>query len=215
MKRKCKLQGIALVTAINLAIMGTTFAMPTGGNVTRGEVSGLVNGTVTNGGTLATVGGSAIINWRDFSINAGEILNFNTSAGALLNNVTGSQISQLYGRLNQTGGNPLLLVNHNGIVVGNGAVINATNLMLSTKNFSMDYFDRGYYIVDRADNTNKGTIEISGDAKVIASKLAMYGGRVQVEDNVTISSPDFWAEADNVLKFSGNFNSNENNGKAY
>ena len=96
---KWKLHSAALVAAINLALTSSVLAMPTGGVVASGSVTGIDNGTVASGGTIATAGGPAVINWGAFSLLKGESLTVNTVNGALLNRVTGTQLSELRGFL--------------------------------------------------------------------------------------------------------------------
>ncbi len=76
---------------------------------------------------------TAIINWNDFSIGAGELTQFvqPNSSAAVLNRVTGGNISQIYGQL-QGNGN-VFVINPNGIVVGSTGVIDvAGNAVIST-----------------------------------------------------------------------------------
>ena len=137
---KWKLHSAALVAAINLALTSSVLAMPTGGVVASGSVTGIDNGTVASGGTIATAGGPAVINWGAFSLLNGERLNVNTVDGALLNRVTGTQLSELRGILTQTGAHPMLLINPNGIIVGGTASIDAQSLILSTLSMTNDAF---------------------------------------------------------------------------
>lgn len=143
LKKKAATSALAALVTMALG-SGSVFAaadMPTGGEITTGSVTigdnTFVNtgtsaiGALTNGATLM-VNGNSIINWQDFSIGKGNILTINTASGALLNRVIGDNVSELYGTLNQVGCNPLLLVNPNGILVGAGATINASDLVLST-----------------------------------------------------------------------------------
>ena len=192
---KWKLHSAALVAAINLALTSSVLAMPTGGVVASGNVTGLDNGTVANGGTIATAGGPAVINWGAFSLLKGESLTVNTVNGALLNRVTGTQLSELRGFLTQTGAHPMLLINPNGIIVGGTASINAQSLILSTLNMTNDAFkaanvapnNGAVFTGDKAANK----IQVDSGAQLnISELLQMFGGTVNVADNVTFSVPD-------------------------
>ena len=172
----------ALTAAICLALSASTaFAMPTGGNVIQGTVSGLTGGTVTSGGTL-TPNGASIINWEAFSIGKGETLNVNTANGALLNRVTGKDISSLAGVLKQTGKNPLLLVNPNGITVMGTAEINTANLILSTLSVTDDDF--------LSFATGKGNLNFAEDIQKDANGLEVQGKGINVETGAKISVND-------------------------
>ena len=191
----------ALTAAICLALSASTaFAMPTGGTIAQGTVSGLTGGTVASGGTL-TPNGASIINWEAFSIGKGETLNVNTANGALLNRVTGKDISSLAGVLKQTGKNPLLLVNPNGITVMGTAEINTANLILSTLSVTDDdflSFATGKGNLNFAEDIQKDDngLEVQGKgitvetgAKInVNDLLIMAGGSVDVADGVTFEA---------------------------
>ena len=81
-----------LTTAICLALSQSVFAMPTGGKVIEGDITGITNGTIASGGTI-NVAGSGLIDWNAFGIGAGETLNYAfTSPGTLINHDTGAKI---------------------------------------------------------------------------------------------------------------------------
>lgn len=199
-----------LAAAVALALSGSTGqAMPTGGVVDTGSVAGLVGGTVANGGTL-TVNAPSVINWNDFSIASGETLHFDLNA-SVLNRVTGGNISEIMGNLMaeehpHTWANPsFLLVNPNGIVVGNGAQINVPNLTLSTLAISNeDFLANRNNFVTPSDRSIAAPVRITGrETKVWAEKgvdrglfndpaylgqLQIYGGTVEIADGVTVGA---------------------------
>ena len=199
-----------LAAAVALALSGSTGqAMPTGGVVDTGSVAGLVGGTVANGGTL-TVNAPSVINWNDFSIASGETLHFDLNA-SVLNRVTGGNISEIMGNLMakehpHTWDNPsFLLVNPNGIVVGNGAQINVPNLTLSTLAISNeDFLANRNNFVTPSDRSIAAPVRITGrETKVWAEKgvdrglfndpaylgrLQIYGGTVEIADGVTVGA---------------------------
>lgn len=177
-------------TAICLALSQSVFAMPTGGKVIEGDITGITNGTIASGGTI-NVAGSGLIDWNAFGIGAGETLNYAfTSPGTLINHVTGADMSQLLGTLNSTGNGNLWLINPNGIVVGSSAQLNAGSLVLSTLNATDEalkgFLHGGDLTLTSADAT-KG-IEVQSGAKISAMDLTMLGGHIQIADNVTVSS---------------------------
>ncbi|MGN0941851.1 MAG: filamentous hemagglutinin N-terminal domain-containing protein, partial [Selenomonadaceae bacterium] len=188
-----KLHKKALTAAVCLALSASTaFAMPSGGNVISGGVDGIVDGTVASGGTLTVTGGNSVINWDAFGILSGETLNVNTAGGALLNRVTGAGVSELMGILNQTGANQMLIINPNGIVVGNGAQINATNLVLST----LDVAD-GYSFTGSKNNVigsfvtpsgkEKAAVKINGGTIKVGDAFKVFGGTIEIADGVQIA----------------------------
>ncbi|MBQ5733712.1 MAG: filamentous hemagglutinin N-terminal domain-containing protein, partial [Selenomonadaceae bacterium] len=172
---KKKAATAALAALVTMALSsGSVFAaanMPTGGSVISGSVTGITDGTVANNGTLST-NGNSIINWQDFSIGAGNVLNVNTANGALLNRVVGNSLSEIMGTLNQTGCYPMFLVNPNGILVGATARINASELVLSTLDidnddaFTSGQYDKGVMYGHFAENSNRGKIVFKDGAVV-------------------------------------------------
>lgn len=182
------------------ALSGTAWAMPSGGTVVPGgEVAGGLPGGVIVDGTTINVTKPSVIEWNSFNIESSETLNF--AGQALLNRVTGGDPSAILGHLNITN-NAWALVNPNGIVVGPGAVINASHLLLSTLNVSnedfMDYYKdyckphepRSRHI---AFTTPTGR-EIPAEVKLQGANITVgkggiqvYGGTVQLLDGVSIT----------------------------
>lgn len=187
-KWKKNLRRSSLAALITLALTGSAFAMPSGGAIEQGNVAvsegNLAN--VGNGATITTQANS-IINWNDFSIGAGETLNFNTAAGALLNRVTSDKVSELLGTMTQTGANPLFVVNPNGIHIGGGATIDAANITLSTLAMSTADFNNaasgGRYSLAQ-DKVGVKTVQIDSGAKIKSGNmLNIFGGKI-VADGV-------------------------------
>lgn len=193
----------ALALAIALALGGSPAvqAMPQGGTVASGDVSGLSDGTVSSGGTL-TANSNSIINWDSFSIGKGESLTLNTANYAMLNRVTGTSLSELFGTLNQTGENMALLINPNGITVGSSGIINSQNLILSTLAISdTDYQSlvsggTGTFATPSGRSIGAPVTFESG-ATVNATDVydieystpfSVYGGTINVADGVTFTS---------------------------
>lgn len=194
-KWKKNLRRSSLAALITLALTGSAFAMPSGGAIEQGNVAvsegNLAN--VGNGATITTQANS-IINWNDFSIGAGETLNFNTAAGALLNRVTSDKVSELLGTMTQTGANPLFVVNPNGIHIGGGATIDAANITLSTLAMSTADFNNAAsgrnYALAQSDKGVKA-VTIDGGAKIgVGNTLNIYGGKVVVADGVIFNPSD-------------------------
>lgn len=194
-KWKKNLRRSSLAALITLALTGSAFAMPSGGAIEQGNVAvsegNLAN--VGNGATITTQANS-IINWNDFSVGAGETLNFNTAAGALLNRVTSDKVSELLGTMTQTGANPLFVVNPNGIHIGGGATIDAANITLSTLAMSTADFNNAAsgrnYALAQSDKGVKA-VTIDGGAKIgVGNTLNIYGGKVVVADGVIFNSSD-------------------------
>jgi len=198
--RKRNLGALALAIALALCGSPDVQAMPQGGTVASGTVSGLSGGTVSSGGTL-TANGNSILNWDSFSIGRGESLTLNTSNYAMLNRVTGTSLSEILGTLNQTGEHMAVLVNPNGITVGGSGLINAQYLVLSTLGLS----DGDFQSMMNGGGGNFTTYTGSGIAAPVTfqhgatvtatdvyaggytTPFAAYGGTIDVADGVTFT----------------------------
>lgn len=186
-----------LTAAICLALSQSVFAMPTGGKVVQGDITGITDSTIASGGTI-NVNGSGLINWNAFNIENGESLTYAFSnPGTLINHVTGEEMSRILGTLSSTGNGNLWLINPNGILIGPSAQINTSSLVLSTLNATDDMlqgFLNGNDLILTGTDATKG-IEIQSGAKIdVENALNILGGHIQIADNVTVSS----AKADSI-----------------
>ena len=194
-KWKKNLRRSTLTALITLALSSSVFAMPSGGVVEQGRVDISAGNLVQVGsGATITAQTNSIINWNDFSIGKGELLNFNTAAGALLNRVTSDKVSELLGTMTQTGAHPLFVVNPNGIHIGGNASIDAANITLSTLAMSSGDFNAAasgsnYTLAQGAQGVKAVTID-SGAKVGVGNTLNIYGGKVVVADGVIFNPSD-------------------------
>ena len=126
--------------------------LPTGGNFVSGSgtilsdrLSDRLSDSQKNGVMDVKQNEShAVIKWQDFSIGANAQVNFSKNGGGsfnTLNYVTGSNMSQLYGKMNANGGN-IYLINPNGVQIGNSAEINVGSLYVSNKQFTDEALEK-------------------------------------------------------------------------
>ena len=187
MNLRKKMRRGSLAALITLALTSSALAMPTGGEVVRGAgditLSGGTWDNVANNATI-TATNDGQINWQAFNIANGETLNFNIDHNkTLVNQVTGSQLSDILGTMNQTGGGNLVLVNPNGIHVGGNAVLNVSDMTLSALG------------IVKANDTERvlrqngeAPITIDGNAKFnVSNQLDIFGGKVSVADGVVFN----------------------------
>lgn len=199
MKWKNSFKKGSLAAFVTLALTGSALAMPTGGTVENGSVNvdaanfgandAIAN--VANGATI-TPQTNSIINWEAFNIAQGEALHFNTTNAALLNRVTGAQMSELLGQMTQVGGNILYLVNPNGIHIGGTASFDVSNLTLSTLNVAsedfLSYVTAAKPYLPSQQDAAKGAKEINVDQGAhfnVVNSLTFRSGKVTVADGVT------------------------------
>lgn len=161
------------------------------GDVIAGKIEGGFNGSWTQGNqmNLHQTTQNAIVTWDSFSIGAnatvtirGDHNNFN-----MLNYVTGSESSQIYGKLNsyvgdKQGGN-IYLVNPNGVQIGNSAEINVGSLHIANK--KIDNINRWNENTDIANalkqNKAMTNAELMSLGYINANKLVFEGERVVID----------------------------------
>lgn len=177
------------------------------GDVIAGTIEGGFNGNWTQGNqmNLHQTTQNAIVTWDSFSIGAnasvtinGEHDNFN-----MLNYVTGSESSQIYGKLNsyvhgKQGGN-IYLVNPNGVQIGNSAEINVGSLHIANKKIdNFDGWTENTDIANALQNKAMTDAELMSLGYINASKLVFEGERVVIDmdrlsglDTLTIVSKPY------------------------
>lgn len=190
MKIRNKIKNSFLTATILLAISGgSAYAMPTGGNVTMGDVT-----NVANPAEIMTANANSIINWDSFSVGVGEKVTFDTQKFMVLNRVVGGQESQILGMLSDQGEGKLILINPSGIVLGENAVINANDLVLSTMRLSDSEFRdlaNGNIATFEDTYNDRGKIEIKSGANLTLNEaLRLYGGKIAIADGVEIISKE-------------------------
>lgn len=214
-----KLKKKLLTAAICLALgTGHAMAMPTGGSIVAGgdNIKNFVENPAS--GAVIDFTGNGVINWNAFNIGTDEALTFNVAQNAMaFNYVSGGDISTILGHLTQSGEGSMVLCNPNGIVVGNGAVINANDLTMMTMQLNNDqlkniFTDAGYSSIMPALKEGRVAIadgvyiSIGADVQIgdtagsgINSFSARSAGRMMASaysnaDSVDEELPDKWQE---------------------
>lgn len=161
------------------------------GNVIAGKIEGGFNGSWTQGNqmNLHQTTQNAIVTWDSFSIgaNASVTINGDHDNFNMLNYVTGSESSQIYGKLNsyvgdKQGGN-IYLVNPNGVQIGNSAEINVGSLHIANK--KIDNITNWTENTDIANalkqNKAMTDAELMSLGYINANKLVFEGERVVID----------------------------------
>lgn len=156
------------------------------GTLVAGNVTGGVQGSQMN---LHQTTQNAIVTWDSFSIgaNATVTIRGNHDNFNMLNYVTGSESSQIYGKLNsyvgdKQGGN-IYLVNHNGVQIGNSAEINVGSLHIANK--KIDNINTWNENTDIANALKQNKVmtnaELMSLGYINANKLVFEGERVVID----------------------------------
>ncbi|MEW6313419.1 MAG: filamentous hemagglutinin N-terminal domain-containing protein [Pseudomonadota bacterium] len=174
-------KALAVAVASCFAIT-PVYANPTGASVVNGQVDISQQGNVLS----ITNSPGAIINWQSFSIGANELTRFiqQSASSSVLNRVVGQDPSSILGALQSNG--RVFLINPNGVLFGQGAVVDVAGLIVSTLNLSDADFLAG--------RLNFGGVSGAGDVINQGSITTPTGGRIylvapNVENSGIITSP--------------------------
>jgi filamentous hemagglutinin family protein len=183
--------------AILLAFSGTAFGqlapgtLPSAPAIANGTV-GIAN-PVTNVMQITNTPG-AIINWGSFSIGSSARVTFDQTAGpgsAVLNRVTGTDPSQILGRLESNG--RVFLVNPNGVLFGAGSVVDAQSLIASTRDISNTNFLAGNYAFQ---GTSPGQIVVDNGAQITTAargpngQVWLFADKIAIQKAADMRAPD-------------------------
>lgn len=179
------------------------------GTIVAGSVKGgFADGSWTQGNqmNLHQTTQNAIVTWDSFSIgaNASVTINGDHNNFNMLNYVTGSESSQIYGKLNsyangKQGGN-IYLVNPNGVQIGNSAEINVGSLHIANKKIdNINTWTENTNIANALKQNKAMTdAELMSLGYINASKLVFEGERVVIDmdrlsglDTLTIVSKPY------------------------
>lgn len=155
------------------------------GTLVAGNVTGGVQGSQMN---LHQTTQNAIVTWDSFSIgaNATVTIRGNHDNFNMLNYVTGSESSQIYGKLNsyvgdKQGGN-IYLVNPNGVQIGNSAEINVGSLHIANKKIDdINNWNANTDIANELKNKAMTNAELMSLGYINANKLVFEGERVVID----------------------------------
>lgn len=157
-------------------------ANPKNHSVIHGEAN------VSEEGNLVQIDASdrSILNWDTFSIQNGETTRFvlPSSDSAILNRVTGSQISEIFGLLQANG--QVYLINPNGLVIGKEGRIDTAGFVASV------------YEIQNTDFLNGESLKIQGfelgEIVNLGSITTRFGSIVliahRVENSGTLTAPE-------------------------
>ncbi|CAO3380993.1 filamentous hemagglutinin N-terminal domain-containing protein [Azospirillum argentinense] len=156
--------------ALSTLFAGAAYANPLEGTVTAGAAT--IQSTTPKSMEILQSTDKAIINWKSFSIDAGEKVTFQqpSASSVTLNRVTGNDPSKIMGSLSANG--TVMLVNPNGVVIGAGAKVDVGGLVATTANISDANFMAGKYQFDQASTKPNAMVVNEGDITVKDSGLA-------------------------------------------
>ncbi len=175
---------ITIATVLTIGMSTTAVAAPTGGVVTAGA------GAITQTGAVTDISQSSQrldIDWNDFSIAAGETVNFAQpdNLAVAINRVVGGVPSELSGALNANG--RIFILNQAGVVFHQTAQVNVGALLATTaSDVSVSaLLDGEQYSFSGADHgsvVNHGTITVSdGGFAILAAPQVHNTATIQAD----------------------------------
>lgn len=172
-------------------VVGPTVALAAGPLPNGGQFVAGTGSITRNGATLTITQATpqAVIDWKGFSIGAGNAVTIDNPNGATLNRVTGASIARIDGKL--TGAGDVYVIDPHGVVIGRtGVVTTGGRFVASTLNITNDDFMRNFPQVDLIGTSsgtviNLGKIGSSGsDVMLVASKKVVNAGEIRADNGV-------------------------------
>ncbi len=175
-----RVQRAAALTAALLSTLA--HGNPVGPQVVNGQAS-----FATRGGQLSiTNTPGTIINWQQFSINAGETTRFiqQSAASSVLNRVVGVNPSILLGTLQSNG--RVFLLNPNGILFGAGSTVDVAGLVASTLRLS-----NADFLAGRMDFTGDPALAaaVVNQGRIAATSGPVYLVGAAVDNQGVVTTP--------------------------
>ena len=152
----------------DLLLQSEAFALPVGGTVSAGSAS--IQQTGSNSLDIVQQSDKAIIDWKKFNIDAGELTHFQqpSATSIILNRVTGGDLSQIYGTLTSNG--VVVLANPQGIMFQKGSLVNVGGLIATAAQTNDADFMAGRYAFQTTSSASNAAIINQG------SLMAADGG---------------------------------------
>lgn len=184
------------LTALAIFASGLAWSNPSGHHVIHGEAQ------VTHSQQACHIHATdhTVIHWQDFSIGAGETTRFiqPSNQSVILNRVVGNKLSEIYGTLEANG--KLFLLNQNGILFGENALVNVGELIASTLNLSLEDFLKGdtlhFHGSSKGAIINHGTLKSTLGNVTLFSRHILNTGSIETPEGKT----ELVAAADILLK---------------
>ena len=124
----------------------------------------------------------AIIDWKDFSLDEGEIAKFKQGDNfSVLNRVVTDKISKIYGSIEANG--KFYLINQNGILIGPKGSISAKEVLLSTLELSKENYLKDKDL--KFNSLKDGKIENFGSIKAVSSDIYILSKTIENHKNIS------------------------------
>lgn len=166
-------------------LIPTLYALPTGPLPVHGEI----HCSQQDNRLTITATDQSILEWREFSIEPGESTRFALpqDTSIILNRVTGSSPSRIFGQLESNG--KIVLINPHGVLFGPDSKVDVSSLIASTLDLQNDVFLSGkemhYFATSSSHISQQGKITCRlGDLILLSSKIETNGSLEAIEGAV-------------------------------
>ena len=197
--------GVVVSVALSFALTGGAGAqsppavnqLPTGGTVVRGTAT--ISQTATAQAAAMTVNQTsqrAVVNWNTFNLGSAASVNFvqPNAQAVILNRVTDSNPSQIFGRITSNG--QVFITNANGVYFSPTSSVDVGAITATTHSISNDNFMSGNYVFERNGATgkvvNEGRINaaLGGYVALLAPEVQNTGVVVARAGTVAMAAGD-------------------------
>ncbi len=173
---------VRVLSAALLCIIGASRGMPVeaapqGGNVVAGQ------GGIQQPDAITTVvtqsSPSLVIDWNSFNVGSAERVQFKQpdAAAAVLNRIGDARPSEIDGALSANG--RVFLINPNGLIFGNNAVVNVGSLVAGSLGIANEDFMRGDYRFSAPPGQEGGRVVNHGLlSAALGGSITLVGGSV-------------------------------------
>jgi filamentous hemagglutinin family protein len=181
--------GTLTVNSTNFSLNGGSFnltgisvLLPTGGQVVGGDAS--IAQPSANRMVVTQTTDRAALNWNTFDVGSGNTLQFvqPSSGSQVLNRVVGvSGSSQILGTLTANG--QVFIVNPQGVVFGNGAMVNVGSILAGTRDIAPSEFMLGGPLKYSDTSNASGSISNEGTITANSGFVVLAADQVAVADS--------------------------------
>ncbi|SEH27182.1 filamentous hemagglutinin N-terminal domain-containing protein, partial [Selenomonas sp. KH1T6] len=143
------------------------------------------------------------VDWKSFDIASGEKVNFNGPEALrwmVLNRVTGTESSDIYGSLTSGANGTIFLVNPNGILFGKGAQVDVGSLVASTMDIEPDDFINNTFLFNETGKNKAVTIKKGADITARDGYVAIFAH--EINNAGTITAPEVAMAAGKSIELS-------------
>ncbi|HSO47618.1 MAG TPA: filamentous hemagglutinin N-terminal domain-containing protein, partial [Rhizobiaceae bacterium] len=180
----------SLFSTVSLTAMAVgvqALANPANPVIVAGDVA--ISGLGTSQVVVDNGSMRSIVNWEEFSVGSGEstLINQVSNDAAILNRVTGGNMSEIYGSLTSNG--RVYLINENGIVIGASGQVGTAGFVASTLDADDAQFLGGGDMVFSQGVSAGGGIEVHGKIRSVSGgDIFLLSREIEIGESAELSA---------------------------